>query len=323
MPETVAETLTLPVEGMTCDHCVGTVHKALEGVPGVQSARVTLRPGRAEVEVNPGQVQRGQLAAAIEAAGYSVPDGQAVAPQIVTIGPPAQGSMPAEEWNLAIGGMHCASCVARVETALKSVPGVADARVNLATERAGVVVDPGRVSESELAAAVSAAGYRARRDELRPGEGAESLRRERAEGVAYWRTRLIVGVALTIPLIVLGYAPLLFHLDHASTAIGWTMFALASVLQVYLGGPYLRGAWERLKQRSANMDTLIALGTTTAFAYSLVRLLGGHSHDPHSFMDAGIILTLITLGKYLEARSKGTASAAIERLLDLCRRPPG
>ncbi|HEY2154850.1 MAG TPA: heavy metal translocating P-type ATPase [Isosphaeraceae bacterium] len=357
MPETAAETVLLPVEGMTCDHCVGTVRKALEAVPGVQSARVTLKPGQAEVEVDPGLVERGQLATAIEAAGYSVPDGQAEAtPRLVTIGPmpappregeapsepgithgpagnapsqqtraipgsdgasPSQELTPPEEWNLAIGGMHCASCVVRVENALKSVPGVTDARVNLATERAGVVVDPGRVSESELSAAVSAAGYKARRDELKPGEGAESLRRERAEGVAYWRSRLIVGVALTIPLIVLGYAPLLFHLGHASAAIGWTMFALAAVLQTYLGGPYIRGAWERLKQRSANMDTLIALGTTTAFAYSLVRLLGGHAHDAHSFMDAGIILTLITLGKYLEARSKGTASAAIERLLDL------
>jgi Cu+-exporting ATPase len=213
--------------------------------------------------------------------------------------------------------MHCASCVARVENALKSVPGVTDARVNLATERAGVVVDPWRVTESDLARAVEAAGYKARRDELVPGEGAESLRRERAEGVAHWRGRLIVGVALTIPLVILGYAPLLFHIPHASVAIGWSMFALAAVLQVYLGGPYIRGAWERLKQRSANMDTLIALGTSTAFGYSLVRLLAGHAHDAHSFMDAGIILTLITLGKYLEARSKGTASAAIERLLDL------
>ena len=236
--------------------------------------------------------------------------------------PPPQGgrepdaSSP-EEWNLAIGGMHCASCVVRVENALKSVPGVTDARVNLATERAGVVVDAARVSETALASAVASAGYRARRDELKPGEGAESLRRERAEGVAHWRRRLIVGVALTIPLIVLGYAPLLFDVGHASTAIGWAMFALASVLQVYLGGPYIVGAWERLKQRSANMDTLIALGTSTAFGYSLARLLGGHSHDAHSFMDAGIILTLITLGKFLEARSKGSASAAIERLLDL------
>ena len=97
-------------------------------------------------------------------------------------------------WNLAIGGMHCASCVVRVENALKSVPGVTDARVNLATERAGILVDPDRVRESDLASAVAAAGYSARRDELKPGEGAESLRRERAEGVAHWRGRLIVGV---------------------------------------------------------------------------------------------------------------------------------
>src|SRR5206468_12626283 len=93
---------------------------------------------------------------------------------------------------------------------------------------------------------------------------------------------------------------------HAS-AIGWAMFGLAAVLQVYLGGPYFRGAWERLKQGTSNMDTLIALGTSTAFGTSLVRLLLGHSHDAHSFMDAGIILTLITLGKFLEVRSKGSA----------------
>ncbi len=125
--------------------------------------------------------------------------------------------------------------------ASKSVPGVTDARVNRATERAGVVVDPGRVSESDLAAAVAAAGYKARRDELVAGEGAESLRRERAEGVSHWRHRLIVGVVLTIPLIILGYAPLLFDVGRASHAIGWGMFALAAVLQVYLGGPYIAG----------------------------------------------------------------------------------
>jgi Cu+-exporting ATPase len=95
------------------------------------------------------------------------------------------------------------------------------------------------------------------------------------------------------------------------------MFGLASVLQVYLGGPYYRGAWDRLKQGSSNMDSLVALGTSTAFGYSLARLTLGHAHDAHSFMDSGIILTLITLGKFLETRSKGSAGAAIERLLDL------
>ena len=98
------------------------------------------------------------------------------------------------------------------------------------------------------------------------------------------------------------------------------MFALATVLQVYLGGPYIRGAWQRLLKRSSNMDTLIALGTTTAFLYSAVHLLMGSLHEAHFFMDAGIILTLITLGKFLEVRSRGTAGEAIERLLDLSPR---
>ena len=351
------ETLTIPVEGMTCGHCTGTVRLALEGVPGVKSVRVDLATKRAEVSVEAGGFDRSKLERAVEAAGYRVPAGAAPAPtNLVTIGPiptpgPAErtieedmadgrmidgrsggpagstighppidhvGVDQSEEWNLAIGGMHCASCVARVEGALSGIPGVEEARVNLATERAGIRLDPSKVTEGQIAEAVARAGYSARRAELLLGEGAESLRRERAEALAYWRNRLIVGAVLTVPLILLGYAPLLSSsaAGHPD-AIGWAMFGLAAVLQAFLGGPYYRGAWERLKQGSSNMDTLVALGTSTAFGYSLARLLAGHSHDAHSFMDAGIILTLITLGKYLETRSKGSAGSAIERLLDL------
>ncbi|MEO6808604.1 MAG: copper-translocating P-type ATPase, partial [Isosphaeraceae bacterium] len=99
--------------------------------------------------------------------------------------------------------------------------------------------------------------------------------------------------------------------------IGWAMLVLATPLQIYLGGPYLQGAWARLKQGSSNMDTLIALGSSAAYLYSLVHLLKGDVHQAHFFMDVGIILTLITVGKFLEARSRGVAGAAIERLLDL------
>jgi P-type Cu+ transporter len=316
------ETLSFPIEGMTCGHCVATVRSALAAVPGVQEARVDLAKKRAEVVVDASDFDRSKLDQAVEDAGYHVAEAPA-SHQIVPIGPEplkSSDSVPSrlEEWNLAIGGMHCASCVARVEGALAGLPGVAEARVNLATERAGIRVDPAQVSEAQLAEAVARAGYTARRAELVLGEGAESLRSERLEQVRYWRSRLIVGVALTVPLIVLGYAPWVFgSLPVISRPIGWTMFALASVLQVFLGAPYYRGAWERLKQGSSNMDTLVALGTSAAFGYSLFRLLLGHSHDAHSFMDSGIILTLITLGKYLEVRSKGSAGAAIERLLDL------
>jgi Cu+-exporting ATPase len=319
-----SEVVHLPVAGMTCDHCVGTVRRALEDVPGVQSATVDLKQGRAEVTLDPGQVDRGQLKRAVEAAGYSVPENAPAAPpqDLVTLSPvltPTPEAPPAEEeWNLAIGGMHCASCVVRVEGALTSVPGVREARVNLATERASVVVDPDQVDEEKLAGAVARAGYSARRSEIDLAAGADALRRERAEPIAHWRSRLIVGVALTIPLVILGYGPMLAPalFGHAAW-VGWAMFALASVLQVYLGTPYVKGAWERLKQGSTNMDTLIALGTATAYGYSVVQLLFGHAHQAHFFMDAGIILTLITLGKYLEVSSKGAAGAAIERLLDL------
>jgi Cu+-exporting ATPase len=339
---TATEVVEIPIAGMTCDHCVGTVRRALEAVPGVQSATVDLAAKRAEVTVAPEQVNLDQLRNAVEAAGYSVPSSPDTntnsapvpkptsAPQVVSIGlapPPVAATPPPdtaevvetphdEEWNLVIGGMHCASCVARVEGALKRVPGVKEARVNLATERASVVVDPAQVNEAKLCASAADAGYSARRAEIVPGEGAESLRNERAEQVAAWRNRLIVGVTLTLPLIVLGYAPHGLGLG-LHTPVGWIMLPLATAFQIYLGGPYYAGAWARLKQGTSNMDTLIALGTSAAYGFSLYQLLFGDPHQAHYFMDSGIILTLITLGKYLEASSKGAASAAIERLLDM------
>jgi Cu+-exporting ATPase len=321
MSHATEEIVRIPVAGMTCQHCVGTVRRALEEVPGVSAAVVDLAAGRADVTFDPTRADRTRLEQAVAAAGYSVPDLEGTpAPAPVTIGglasKPAPAPAPEEEWNLAIEGMHCASCVARVEGALAKVSGVREARVNLATERASVVVDPSRVDESALADAVARAGYAARRAELLPGAGAESLRRERAGHVAYWRGRLIAGVVLTLPLVFLGYAPVDRWLG-LHTPVGWIMLPLATAVQVYLGWPYYVGAWSRLRQRTSNMDTLIALGTSSAFGYSLYQLVAGDPHHAHFFMDSAIILTLITLGKFLEVRSKGSAAAAIERLLDL------
>lgn len=300
----VRQTLTLPVSGMTCGHCVATVRGALEGVPGVEEARVDLESGRAEVAFAPGaEPDPERLRAAVEAVGYAAPQAPGAPPApaapptgLVGIGlPPTPAPAPdeppdatPEDWDLAITGMHCASCVARVESALATVPGVEEARVNLATERARVRVDPAVVREEQLAEAVARAGYAARRAEADPSAGAESLRRERAEHVAYWRRRLLVGVALTVPLAILGLGPMLLpHVFGHAPWTGWAMFALATPLQVYLGAPFYRGAWLRLKQGSTNMDTLIALGSTTAYAYSLFNLLSGGSHGPtpHSLMD--------------------------------------
>lgn len=321
------DSFEIPIAGMTCEQCTGTVRRALERLPGVRSAAVDLGRGLAEVKAEPGRIDRDTIRRAVEAAGYSVPNGDTpgATPTLVSIGmmpqrvneePRITPTSPAtEEWNLSIGGMHCASCVGRVEAALSGVPGVDEARVNLATERASVVVDPSRVDEKVLSAAVAAAGYEARRDELLPGSGADVLRRERERQVGIWRNRLVAGVVLTLPLVVLGYLPV--HALGLHTPVGWIMLPIATAVQVYLGAPYMRGAWVRLKQGSSNMDTLIALGTGTAYGFSLYQLLAGDPHQAHFFMDAGIILTLITLGKFLEARSKGAAGAAVERLLDL------
>ena len=317
---TAIAAVTIPVEGMTCGHCTGTVQAALEAVPGVTSARVDLDRRRASVEYDASATDVDRLVEAVKQAGYSVPaeverepGGRPGGPSLVSTGTAPAGGV--EEWNLAVGGMHCASCVARVEGALAKVPGVREARVNLATERASVVVDPSSVDETALSAAVAGAGYSARRDELTPGQGAASLRREREANVDDWRRRLVVGVALTVPLVALAMLPA--HRLGLPVAPAWIMLPLATALQAYLGLPYLRGAWARLRQGSTNMDTLIALGTSTAYAYSLFHLLSGDPHQAHFFMDAGVILTLITLGKYLEARSKGVAGEAVERLLDL------
>jgi Cu+-exporting ATPase len=329
---TATQTVEIPVAGMTCNNCVQKVESALSAVPGVASATVDLGLARARVAVDPTQADRRALEQAVLEAGYSVPseDGHAgvqAPPEpdqpLVTIrhdpGPAASPAPPPlEEWNLSIGGMHCASCVTRVENALAGVTGVQEARVNLATERATVVVRPDQVDEEGLVQSVVKAGYTARRNVLSFGaETAAALRQDRDREIAKWRKRLQIGAVLVIPLVLLGFGSMFVPALAHATWVGWCMFALATVLQVYLGGPFLQGAWQRLLQRSSNMDTLIALGTMTAFLYSTFHLFRGALHQTHFFMDAGIILTLITLGKFLEVRSRRTAGEAIERLLDL------
>lgn len=324
---------TLHVSGMHCARCVDAVGSALRAVPGVADAQVDLNAGLALVQIQPGaRVTRQQLTDAVSRSGYTVRDDAASAhspePQVIQITPrpaPPKASPPltTEEWDLSVRGMHCSSCVGRVETALASVPGVQEARVSLATHQARVVVDPQRVTEHNLAEATHHAGYEVNRildAEDDPARALVLIRAERAREIDGWRKRLLFGLAFTIPLVLLGLGPMLLpalnHLRHA-TWVGWVMFALALPVQVYLGWPYVRGALARARFGQTNMDTLIALGTTSAFLYSTYHLLAGHLHQAHFFLDSALILTLITLGKWMEARSRGVAGEAIERLLDL------
>ncbi|HET9582375.1 MAG TPA: heavy metal translocating P-type ATPase [Gemmatimonadota bacterium] len=295
-------TLELPVEGMTCAGCAANVERALRDVPGVESATVNFAAGEASVE---GAADPKALVEAVERAGYGVQE---------------------REIELAVEGMHCASCVARVESELAAVPGVTGAAVNLAGESALVRVIPGTVRARDLVEAVRRAGYDASpvtgagREEAARRE--ERAREERRLGRRFW-----VAAALTAPLVVFEMIPHL--LSPLGLHLGWPMLdpwiqlGLATPVVLYSGQRFFRGAWNGLRHRVADMNTLIATGTGTAYAYSAVATVA-----PGLFLAAGIrptvyfeaaatIVTLILLGTWLEQRARGRTGEAIRALLDL------
>jgi Cu+-exporting ATPase len=215
--------------------------------------------------------------------------------------------------RLNIRGMHCASCTARVEQALRGVRGVRSAAANLATNQATVELATSAVDTQQLIDAVSRSGYEAAlsaRDAAEAGAQDEEFR--------YWRARLYVALPLLVALAWLFFYPL-----PSTTATQWLQFAVATLLWLYVGWPYLSGAARRLRHGTASMDTLVALGTTAAYFAGLATFVGhltGSSSDighGMSFLDAGMILTFITLGKVLEAGAKSRASSAIRQLLQL------
>ena len=220
---------------------------------------------------------------------------------------------PTEEKNfqLDITGMTCASCVRRVERGLSKVPGVETANVNFASEKAYVTASNG-VTESALVAAVEKAGYQARPATV---EAAEGERDDRARSTLH---AVIFGAILGIPAVILSMA-----MDVGELALfgeerlhEWILLALATPIQIVLGWRYYRGSWSSLSHLNPNMDVLIAMGTTIAYAFSAWVVIFNQDYDMY-FDVSSAVLVFITLGKYFEERSKGAASAAIEALLRL------
>ncbi|WP_322488500.1 heavy metal translocating P-type ATPase [Chloroflexus sp.] len=314
--------IILPVTGMTCASCSARVEKALRKTPGVLSAEVNLASEHALVRFDPTQAQPAALQAAIEDAGYGV----------VT-----------DEITLAITGMTCASCSARVEKALRKTPGVLSAEVNLASEQALVRYAPGMVDRVELVKAVEQAGYGVITPAATTTETEDVEARARAHEMALRRRRLVVGVVFSLPLFVLSMArdvglvaPWLIGEGAAMAAtmagssmaemmhmiaarddlLNWLFLVLATPVQFYSGRDFYRYAWRALRMRTATMDTLIALGSSAAYFYSLVLLLSGAPGHVY-FETAAVIITLILVGKYLEARAKSQTSAAIKALIGL------
>jgi Cu+-exporting ATPase len=291
-----ADGLRLPVTGMTCASCVGRVERSLKKVPGVTDVSVNLATEEAYVQAS-GAAGAAVLADAVRKAGYGVAE---------------------REVQLQIGGMTCASCVARVEKALLKVPGVLSASVNLATERATVRV-LGSVADAQLKAAVDKAGYTAKDAESAAGAAA-------ARWPEWWPVAL--STALTLPLV----APMLLELFGVHAMLdGWLQLALATPVQFWLGWRFYRAGWKAVRAGTGNMDLLVALGTSAAYGLSVYLLFRHADHGmPHLYFEASAaVITLVLLGKWLEGRAKRQTADAIRALnalrpaVAIVRRPEG
>jgi Cu+-exporting ATPase len=286
---------------MTCANCASTVTDTVEALDGVDSASVNFATDEGTVEYDPERVTLAEIYDAIAGAGYDP---------------------VAETATVGIADMSCANCADTVESALLSTPGVVSAEVNYATDEASVTYNPNDATLSDLYDAVESAGYSPVR-EAPDDAGTDRREAARREEIGRLRRLTLFGAALSLPLVffvvekfLLGDAVLpetVFGLPF-----GWVEFALATPVYVVLGREFLQNSYKALvRNRRANMDVLIALGSTTAYAYSVVSLLGVLPGAGLYFDTAALILVFITLGNYLEARSKGQASEAIRRLLEM------
>jgi len=293
--EEAKKALTLPIIGMTCANCVAAVERNLNKLDGVQSANVNLASERASVEFDPTKVDQNEIIARIRRTGYDIALGEA---------------------DFVLKRLGDGNDARRLEEALLATDGVVGASANLASEHVRVQYIPTVVSQSDLRKVIRNAGFEA----LKTSDRIEDVERAAREKETNHQRRLLVtGLVLTIPLFLLSmfrdFGLLPAGLANANW-IPWLMFALATPVQFYVGWQYYDGAYKALRNKSANMDVLIAMGSSAAYFYSIPVMLGlidGHVY----FETSAVIITLIVLGKFLEARAKGRTSEAIKKLLGL------
>ena len=305
-PSAPPQTLTLDIEGMTCASCVGRVERALRAVPGVGEANVNLATERATITAD-ASVARADLVAAVEKVGYPV--------------------RPPATLTLAVEGMTCASCVGRVERVLRAQPGVIEANVNLATEHATVQLAAGTDPQA-LIAAVDKIGYPARiLAEAGSSDSDEAAARREAETLLLRRDLLIAAV-LALPVFVLEMGshliPAMHHWIAATlgTQTSWLVqFVLTTLVLIGPGRRFYRHGLPALLRGAPDMNSLVAVGTLAAYLYSCVATFVPHWLPSGSvavyFEAAAVIVTLILLGRWLEAGARGRTSEAIKRLVGL------
>jgi len=289
--------IAMTVRGMTCDHCKARVQKALEKVPGVSRVDVDVASGRATIHLAHGVSGSvtPALAAAVVDAGYEAGDSEDSGSDGDDDAPPNEDEgKPSPPQFLKLGGMTCGACVARVEKAIRRVPGVASAEANLATQQAVVRVVGRPVADTigDAVRAVEAEGYQA----ALATDDVPSAKERDDDGRDLER-RLVVAAILSVPAVILA----MLHLHHPAT--GWVQLALVTPVQWWCGWPFLRRAWAGLKHGATDMNSLIALGTLTAYVSSVVMLLRHGAHGAIFFEASASIITLVLLGKSLERRA--------------------
>ena len=291
------------ISGMSCASCVSKIEKQLRALPGVFSASVNLATERAQVEYDADHVGLQAIHQAVESLGYHV----------LPLSEPTDG--PQHRIQFGVVGMSCASCVSKIENALRAVPGVTSAEVNLATERAQVAFHPPETSFASIQKAVEDVGYQVVQI-VDAAEDTDKLRREQA--YRRLRLRFLLGVVLTLP-ILLGSLPGLFPWMPDFMNRYEVLFALTLPVQFGVGYSFYTGTWRTLRHLTADMNTLIAVGTTAAFVYSTIEtFLPQVFEGSHIYFDtSAVIITLILLGRVLEMRAKGQTSEAIKKLMGL------
>lgn len=296
---------TFNIEGMTCAACAKAVERAAKKLEGVQEASVNLATEKLSITYDETKVTVEDIQKAVEKAGY-------------------KASLDAITRSFRIEGMTCAACAKAIERATRKLDGVIESNVNLATEKLTVVYEPSKLRFPDIRKAVEKAGYKAFEEE----QGADADREGKEKEARSLWTKFLVSAVFTVPLlyIAMGHMlglPLPEVIDPMMNPANFAIVQLLLVLPVVVMGSrfYIVG-FRTLAKRSPNMDSLIAIGTSAAFLYGLFAvymILSGdtsYTHDMY-FESAGVILTLVTLGKYFEAVSKGKSSEAIKKLMGL------
>ena len=296
----------LPISGMSCASCVAKIEKGLSKMSGIVDAKVNFATEKAAITFDPTQIHMGDFVSTIKDLGYEA---------------------GVEKVTFPVHGMSCASCVKKVENGLKGLEGVVQASVNFATERATVQYIPGVVSMEDFRKAVKEAGY-----EVLQGEtiGKEDLvDREKATREAEFKKlkkKFITGVILVAPVLLLAFWQMsgLSNLIYLSRKVNFYLQLLFQTpIQFWVGWQFYVGAWKTAKHKSADMNTLIAVGTSAAYLYSVIATFFPHLFSAQGLMaevyfdTAGAIIVLILLGRLLEARAKGQTSEAIKKLIGL------